>query len=729
MLPNQEEMRVLTLRAVALLIIAEAILLEVALEFVPGLPFTASSIAVVALGGCGLVTLALHNGRPIVAGLELVLVLSVICIGTAMLSTSIFPLFVLPLVAIIAGTVLDRYASFGVAGVVGVSLLVLSHLFGEESIFSTPVVIWTTLVMVVAAVLVWLATRPMRHTLTWAWDSYAQTLELTEKLRDRQQELAEALKSLNQAYYQLEGTTKELARARTAADEARRVKSELAANISHELRTPLNLIIGFSELLLFSRSDREVLLSPTHRGDVEAIYRNAQHLSDLINDVLELGEIEAGRMGLRKDWTQLRAIVDGAMSIVATLLEDKGLRAWADIPDDLPPIYVDATRIRQVLINLLNNAARFTDHGGIRITARSDGSNVVVTAADTGVGMSEDDLPHVFDEFRQFGDPNQRRGIGSGLGLSICKKMVELHGGNIWVESVRGKGTTFTFTLPLGDNVAGALPHPPWETWAHPPEHSELARQHVFVVSRDPTATRIIQRHLDGYQIQAFDQFSGLPDDLPIRAVIQVIDKHDALEPALDEIATRDLRCPILVCRMPSERDLCADLRVTRYLVKPFAREHLLEAIDQIDATIRTILVVDDDPNIVELIARTLVSHDGHFRVLRAYNGEQALAMLDQSDEPIDLLILDLLMPPPDGFAVLTTLQASRRFTSLPIIVVSARGFIDRGITCDLLALTSSVGFTVREVMGCTRALIQTLSARSEGDDTASQSGETPCQE
>ncbi|MGH7861292.1 MAG: sensor histidine kinase, partial [Candidatus Dormibacteraceae bacterium] len=270
--------------------------------------------------------------------------------------------------------------------------------------------------------------------LDWSWASYVEAQQRGAELRQRQVELGRLNQSLVLAYEQIRQTSAQLERARQAAEEARRLKSEFAASVSHELRTPLNLIIGLSELMVVAPPSSAVDLPEVYRADVEAIYRNACHISNLIDDVLDLSQIEARHMGLLKEWTSLDEIVTQATATVMTLFDNTGLELEVVIPADLPPLFVDPVRIRQILINLLNNAVRFTEEGGVAIGARVDGNQVVIEVRDTGTGIPPQDLPGVFLEFWRSGEPRRGR-RGSGLGLAVSKRFAELHGGNMWVTS------------------------------------------------------------------------------------------------------------------------------------------------------------------------------------------------------------------------------------------------------------------------------------------------------
>ena len=222
----------------------------------------------------------------------------------------------------------------------------------------------------VCLLLSWWLGYPTRTALAWSWHSYIRSIKVMDELRVSRGQLQATVDSLNLAYLRLEQLNLDLARAKRAADEARRLKSEFAAAISHELRTPLNLIIGFSEIMVNTPEVYGGLLLPAPcRDDLEAIYRNACHLSNLVDDVLDLSQIEADRLGLRKEAVRLAPVVDEAVTTIARLYQAKGLSLTVDVPLDLPPIDLDRTRIRQVLINILNNAVRCTAEGGVKVSA------------------------------------------------------------------------------------------------------------------------------------------------------------------------------------------------------------------------------------------------------------------------------------------------------------------------------------------------------------------------
>ena len=243
----------------------------------------------------------------------------------------------------------------------------------------------------------------------------------------------------NARAYELE---REAARQLREAEEMRR---RFLANMSHELREPLTNIIGFSRVIL---KGIDGPISDQQRGDLEIVYANGQHLLGLINDLLDVAQIEAGLMELEFKQVDIGELVQSVMATTSALVRDKDIRLKQEIYPELPPIEADGTRLRQVLLRLLSNAAKFTERGSITVRAWPKGDQIQVTVADTGPGIPEEDQERVFERFEQ-GEIGLKRLEGIGVGLALCKEFVEMHGGRIWVESQEGAGSTFTFTLPI----------------------------------------------------------------------------------------------------------------------------------------------------------------------------------------------------------------------------------------------------------------------------------------
>jgi signal transduction histidine kinase len=306
--------------------------------------------------------------------------------------------------------------------------------------------------------------------------------------RARKAELAAALKAVDDSYDRLGRLNRALAQAQRQAEEAYRLKSEFAATVSHELRTPIGVIIGYAEVMCnAAQAHGSCDLPPAYRADAQAILRSASHLKTLVDDILDLARIDAGHMSLVRETVPPADLIRETEQLTRDLVQRHGLRLQIDIQERLPTLFVDRTRIRQVLLNLVSNAVRFTQQGAITITCRmhdfrravpsspafsgasisaepaapqpalANGLWVRFAVSDTGIGIAPEDQAHVFQEFRQVDGSTRRRHGGTGLGLAIAKRFVQAHGGWIWVQSQLGRGSTFAFVLPA---TTHSITHP-----------------------------------------------------------------------------------------------------------------------------------------------------------------------------------------------------------------------------------------------------------------------------
>ncbi|NLE43474.1 MAG: HAMP domain-containing histidine kinase, partial [Chloroflexi bacterium] len=300
-----------------------------------------------------------------------------------------------------------------------------------------------------AGLLGWAATDTLLTVTHWSLFSYEQAHAKMEEARLHRMELKQVEEDLLHANRELVGLTDRLRAMQQLAEEAKRAKQEFVANVSHELRTPLNMIIGFSEMIMQSPRVYGAELPRAVLADIHAIERNSQHLSKLVDDVLDLSQIEAGRVALIRERFDLKDIIDDAAGAVRALFESKGLYLETEAAPDLPAVFCDAIRIRQVVLNLLSNAGRYTDRGGVHVKAWCEEKRVVVSVTDTGPGIAVEEQSRLFEPFHQLDGSLRRRHGGSGLGLSISKQFIELHGGEMWLASEVGAGTTFSFCLPI----------------------------------------------------------------------------------------------------------------------------------------------------------------------------------------------------------------------------------------------------------------------------------------
>ncbi|OCC14472.1 diguanylate cyclase/phosphodiesterase (GGDEF & EAL domains) with PAS/PAC sensor(s) [Dissulfuribacter thermophilus] len=271
-------------------------------------------------------------------------------------------------------------------------------------------------------------------------------LHAIEEEEKRRQAEAEVRRARDELELKVAERTRELTEANARLKELDRLKSEFIATMSHELRTPLNSIIGFVGMILKGMSGK---INEDQKKQLTVVYRSAKHLLMLINDILDVSRIESGKMEIVVDKIDIKDIVRQVEGTLSQAISQKGLRLIKDIPEEIPEVSSDPKRIFQILLNLVNNAVKFTDEGEIRITCRFDDSSLEIGVADTGIGIKKEDIDHIFEPFHQVDAGIRRKFEGSGLGLFLCKKLVTLLGGEIWAESEYGKGSKFTFTIPI----------------------------------------------------------------------------------------------------------------------------------------------------------------------------------------------------------------------------------------------------------------------------------------
>lgn len=518
---------------------------------------------------------------------------------------------------------------------------------------------------------------------------------LLDETRQRQAELAQTVKSLEIAYQNLRRTQQQLVYAQRQADEARRMKERFAANISHELRTPLNLILGFSEIMVLTPElYSETRFPPKLARDLYQIYTSSRHLLAMIDDVLDLSQIELSRFALNLERVRVNAFIDESAEMFGNIFRDGRLRFVLDVEDNLPEIEIDRTRIRQVLLNLLGNAHRFTEHGSVTLSVRQQGQEVVFSVADTGRGIPADKLALIFDEFYQVDYSLSRNHGGAGLGLAISKRFVERHGGSIHVTSAEGAGSTFTFALPIRHYGPSAVSPAGGAA-------EQTQERYVLVVDRDPLVGALVRRHLPAHKIvQAAD-----PDDVP-----DLLDQYHPRAIIDNTRASNSWSLPesvlIIRCALPSASWMISQLEVLSYLPKPFSVQQLAEHLSRANGA-RRILVVDDDVGFVQLVQRSLEML-GDYSVCRAYDGRQALAAA--REQRPDLLLLDLAMPEMDGFAVLDALRADPQTAALPVILLTATQYTrDEAEAYGELSVQRAGGLRPAEVLRYARALIEQL--------------------
>lgn len=450
--------------------------------------------------------------------------------------------------------------------------------------------------------------------------------------------------------------------------EVDQLKSQFLANMSHELRTPLNSIIGFSRVIL---KGIDGPVSDLQQQDLTAIYNSGQHLLGLINDILDLARIEAGKMELNFEEVQLSEMVNSVLSTAKGLVKEKPIQLVPRIPSNMPTVRGDTMRVRQVLLNLISNASKFTDEGSITVetmvqkgpTGRME---ALINVIDTGPGISLEDQEKLFKAFSQVDGSATRKSGGSGLGLSICANLVQLHGGRISVHSEIGHGSTFWFTLPL---------------YHQPVEEIPADKKVILAIDDDPQVIGLYERYLtpQGYYVVALTDPTKARERIleikPFAVTLDIMmpnkDGWSVLTDLKSDPATRDY--PVIICSIMEQADKGFSLGAADYLVKPILEEDLVHALDRInkDGSIHEVLVIDDDPNDLRLIEKIL-NENGRYIPILAQGGRKGWELL--TTKPPHAIILDIFMPELDGFAILEKLRDDPLLCHIPVLVVSGGG-------------------------------------------------------
>lgn len=518
---------------------------------------------------------------------------------------------------------------------------------------------------IMSGMLGWASMQAVLTVTQWSLYSFQQAQKNLTDARDHQGRLAHVVKELDSANIRLDRLNQMLVMARTEAEEAKNARNRFALAISHELRTPLNFIISFSEIM----TKTPETYAPLSRwpaslyDDIQEIYRSSKHLMRLVNDVLDLGQIDNLSLNLIKEWISLSQVISEVTGMVQRAFELKKIDLRVEIEPDLPIVYVDRTRIRQVLLNLVNNSLRHTDQGSVTIhLERYQGDNLLITVEDTGIGIAKEDQSHIFEEFQQVSKDSWRRREGTGLGVPISKRFIELHGGRMWVKSEPGQGTRFFFTIPVTavGRPAGVVDKDREEKyWQMMKEKAEKGKN-ILVISPDPAAGEILAPYIDGFTLVTASQ----ADDFSARAAAMlpsaiILDSSVAKDAeVISRLNRLPYDLPIFTFSFPGNLSHPHDLPdcVRYYLVKPFSNQALVDAILSLGSDVHRLLVVDDDPAMITLITRALRSRlknqtERLYQLEAAPTGTKALERI-RENRP-DAILLDVSLPDISGLDVL----------------------------------------------------------------------------
>jgi len=454
-----------------------------------------------------------------------------------------------------------------------------------------------------------------------------------------------------------------------------KLKTQFLANMSHELRTPLNSIIGFSRVIL---KGIDGPLTELQKADLTSIHNSGQHLLGLINNILDLSKIGAGKMELNFEEIEVGPIIKSVMATALALVKDKSVNLVQEVPDNLPIVWADPTRLRQVVLNLVSNACKFTDEGKVTLKARAEKEKIVISVSDTGIGIPEEKLESIFEEFTQVDASTTRKVGGTGLGLPISRHFIEMHKGQIWVDSKPGQGSTFSFAIPLTLDTKAP------DTIESLPSiaNGKDGQGHlVIAIDDDSGVITLYERFLKklNYKVVGLNNSENVVDEVklyePFAILLDVLmpnkDGWSVLKALKADPFTKNI--PVIICSIVSDKNRGFALGAADYLTKPIVESELINALKQLHHEQKEqvkVLVIDDKADDILLIRRILEAQS-NYQIIEASNGRQGLELV-KSRNP-HLIILDLTMPEMDGFEVVETLKNDEGTQQIPIIIVSAK--------------------------------------------------------
>ncbi|NEP12665.1 MAG: response regulator [Symploca sp. SIO2C1] len=519
--------------------------------------------------------------------------------------------------------------------------------------------------------------------------------KLNEELETR---VAERTAQLTQANAEIVALNERLKAENEHLLEIAQMKTDFLSTVSHELRTPLTSVLGFAKLI--DKKLKEVVFPAVNTenrktqravkqvgNNIDIIVSEGERLTALINDVLDIAKMEAGKVEWKREPLSIEGVMEHAIAATSALFQSKGLVLKKDLAVELPKITGDRDRLIQVMINLISNAVKFTPQGSVTCKTHKTDNQITITVIDTGIGIAPENRPKIFDKFRQIGDTLTDKPTGTGLGLPICKQIVEHHGGQIWVESELGKGSSFSFTLPIASQVNKGLKTLNINTLLQQLQvpvssnysSTQKSQKTILVVDDDPHIRTLLTQELEaqGYQIcEAEDGLQAIkqakqskPDLIVMDVMMPQMNGFDAAAVLKNDPQT--LNIPIIILSIVEDQERGYKLGVDRYLSKPINTEVLLRDIDLLlsqGTSKKEVLVVDEDVSTVRLLTKVLQAQG--YSVTEAFNGKEF-------QEKVTSVLPDLIIANADFWQqsdLLKTLRFEKGMENVLFILLAGKG-------------------------------------------------------
>lgn len=561
-----------------------------------------------------------------------------------------------------------------------------------REIISMPLLLDKEVMGIIALASVWPYSQEHKNVVNLSWSSintsfsniinHEKTNLLANELSEKNSELRSQSEKLRAQSNELRSQSEELLEQnieleyqRKQVVEANRLKSEFLSNMSHELRTPLNSILALSRVM---KSQAIEKLTSDEAKYLEIIERNGRQLLNLINDILDLSKIESGKVDVSPEMFSLKTCIEEISESMIPLVAEKDVDLKLNIPEDIPDIESDEEKVNKILFNVIGNAVKFTSQGSVSITAFREDEDIYIEVEDTGVGIPANELPFIFDEFRQADGTSSRQFEGTGLGLAISKKTTDMLGGKIFVESKEGIGSKFTIALPIQwcgqGKIVSRLRFNPRKIRKINPNKGKK----ILVVDDDFKARSIISEYLskEGYEVVHADSgekalkmaYLYKPFAITLDLIMPDMDGWEVLQNLKDDPRTRDI--PVLIISVSDEKETGIALGAVSFLTKPVDEKLLLNEINKISQNnSRKIMIVDDNELDRSTMADAILKEG--FSTFALSDGRECVSMLEQNKP--DVLVLDLVMPGMDGFQVLSHIRSNDHTSDIPVIIVTAK--------------------------------------------------------